>query len=142
MTVAEGIKKDNLKPLLKPKIMELLEEMKSRVLEDIKPFTSGQDMSDLHDSPHVIDDDLGSLHFIGTVLLSNIDETTDEKEVIDYHFQKSKDPSSPKSPKQMIEILGSIKSMEFWTKMQVMMPIFEKICQLIKSKYAFEKNFK
>ena len=77
--IAEGIKKDNLKPLLKPKIMELLEEMKSRVLEEIKPFTSGQVMSDLHDSPQVIDDDLSSLHFIGTVLLSNIDETTDEK---------------------------------------------------------------
>ena len=105
-------------------------------------FTIGQNIWDIYDSPQVIDNDISSLQFIATVLLSHDDETTVETEIIDYHFEKSKDPSSPKSWIQMIEILGSIKSMEFWTKMQVMMPIFEKICQLIKSKYAFEKNFK
>ena len=105
--------------------MESLEKMKSKVLDEIKQFGSGKDKSEIYDTPQVIDGN----------------ETVDEIEVIDYHLEVSKDPAGQKSPRQMMKILNDIKSMEHWTKMQVMVPIFDKIYQLIKSKYAYEKVF-
>ena len=51
-----GIDKKQFKDLMKPKILESWGKMKSKVLEDIKPFTSGQDMSEVYNTPKVIDD--------------------------------------------------------------------------------------
>ena len=121
----QEIQKEELQLSLKPKIMESLERVKSIFLNEIKPFSKYQDVTEPNETPKVIDDD----------------ETKDEIEVIEYHFEASKISADQKTPEQMITILGNIKSMEFWTKMPVMIPIFHKIYQLIKSKYTYEKVF-
>ena len=120
-----GIEMEELKILIKPRIFTSLEKMKSKLLEEIKPFTKGEDMSKVYEIPKVIDDN----------------ETEDEIEIVNFHFEKSKNSSSKKSVQQIIEVFGSIRSMEHWTKMQVMTPVFDKVYQLVRSKYTFEKVF-
>ena len=46
--------------------------MKSKLLEEIKPFTKGEDMSKVYEIPKVIDDN----------------ETEDEIEIVNFHFEK------------------------------------------------------
>ena len=69
-----------------------MEKMKAKVLEEIKPFTRGQDMSEFYETPQVID---GS-------------ETTDETEVIDYHFELSKDIANLRNPMDMMAVFMEI----------------------------------
>ena len=77
--------------------MESLERVKSIFLNEIKPFSKYQDITEPNETPRVIDDD----------------ETKDEIQVIEYHFEASKLFTDQKTPDQMITALGGIKSMEF-----------------------------
>ena len=68
-----GIEKEELKILIQPRIFTSLEKMKSKLLEEIKPFTKGEDMSKVYEIPKVIDDN----------------ETEYEIEIVNFHFEKS-----------------------------------------------------
>ena len=117
----KGIEKEPMKNLIKSKVMSCLEKKRSEMFDEIMSITKIKKMTDFDKIPKVIDDE----------------ETTDEIEIIDYHLELSKDPASNITTKQMITAIGAIGSMEHWTNMQVLIPIFEKIFQLIKSKYAY-----
>ena len=67
------IEKEQWMDLIKPRVMESLEKMQSKALEDMKPITRGKDVSEICNVLQVIDGD----------------ETTDEKEIFEYHFEQS-----------------------------------------------------
>ena len=119
------IEKEQWMDLIKPRVMESLEKMRSKLLEDMKPITRGKDTAKIYDILQVIDSD----------------ETTDEKKIFEYRFEQSRDPTNNTTPLQIMTILNDIKTMEHRTQIQVMIPIFDKIFHFLKSKYSYEKVF-
>ena len=67
------IEKEQWMDLIKPRVMESLEKMRSKALEDMMPITRGKNMSEIYNILQVIDGD----------------EKTDEKEIFEYHFEQS-----------------------------------------------------
>ena len=52
----KGVEKEPFKHLLKPKIIESLEKLRSKFLEEIKPFSKYHVVPDGYEIPQVIDD--------------------------------------------------------------------------------------